>query len=101
MVRRSKSPRGFTLVELLVVIGIIGLLMSVLMPTLARTKEKARQVKCMSNIRQISQACVMFATDHNGLMPGRASGSIMGIDPISGSVTTAAAAAAAAGGAAE
>jgi prepilin-type N-terminal cleavage/methylation domain-containing protein/prepilin-type processing-associated H-X9-DG protein len=69
---RIQQCRGFTLVELLVVIGIIALLISMLLPALNGVREKARQIKCMSNIRQLSMAAVMFANDHNGQMPGRA-----------------------------
>src|SRR5438105_4726172 len=62
LVRREK--RGFTLVELLVVIGIIAVLIGVLLPALRRAQMAARSVNCLSNIRQLSNATVMWANDH-------------------------------------
>ncbi len=70
----SKKPRvhlGFTLVELLVVIGIIALLISILLPVLKQAKEKANAIKCQSNMRQLMQGFIYFANDNKGSLPGR------------------------------
>lgn len=65
----SRMPRAFTLVELLVVIGIIVVLMSLLLPTLFNARESARRAACASNIRQLGQALIAYATDHDGSLP--------------------------------
>jgi prepilin-type N-terminal cleavage/methylation domain-containing protein/prepilin-type processing-associated H-X9-DG protein len=68
-----RRKRGFTLVELLVVIGIIAILMSMLMPALSRAKQKANRVNCLNNIRQVSMSAGMYAGDHDGEYPRRLS----------------------------
>ena len=69
---RRADARGsaFTLVELLVVIGIIAILIAILMPVLGRARDQARGVACSSNLRQLMMGVHMFAADHKGHTPG-------------------------------
>lgn len=66
---RRAATGAFTLVELLVVIGIIALLISMLLPALNRARESARGVACQSNIRQILNGFVMYANEQGGYLP--------------------------------
>ena len=63
---RQRCRHAFTLIELLAVISLIVLLMSLLLPVMGRAKDKANQVSCMSNVRQVTAAIIINAGDNKG-----------------------------------
>ena len=79
----SRKLKAFTLVELLVVIGIISLLISILLPSLARARASAVTLQCLANVRSIGQALLLYSNDNKGYYPyGWA-----GIDDVGDGVT--------------
>jgi prepilin-type N-terminal cleavage/methylation domain-containing protein len=66
---RSDHRNGFTLVELLVVIGIIALLIAILLPSLNKARESARRTACLSNLRQVHQSYMLYALSNKDEMP--------------------------------
>ncbi len=77
--RRVRSHWGFTLVELLVVIGIIALLISILMPALSNARREARKTQCLSNLRQVGMALASYLAESKGVYPAHKNwGDLMG-----------------------
>lgn len=71
---RKTNQSGFTLIELLVVIAIIAILASILFPVFGTARERAKQISCLSNIKQIGMAIRLYADDSDGTFPNGCSG---------------------------
>lgn len=82
--REPRFPsRGFSLVELLVVVAIVSILASLLLPALSRAKERGRRAVCLSNLSQIFKACTMYAMDNEDKFFAARQGSVqIALDPL-------------------
>jgi prepilin-type N-terminal cleavage/methylation domain-containing protein len=80
MALNPTTPRGFTLIELLVVIAVIAILAALLLPALGRAKMQAQQIACLSNLRQVTTAGLLYLNDTRGGLPYNAS-VLPGYDP--------------------
>ena len=73
--KHPRAQAGFTLVELLVVIGIIALLIAVLLPSLSRVRRQSERTRCLANLRSLGQAMFLYANDYRDRLPnGNATG---------------------------
>ena len=74
--RRGNAGRGFTLVELLVVVGVVTILVALLMPALSRARDHARRAACLSNMRTLTAAWLLYAQNNRGRLCGAVPGPV-------------------------
>src|SRR5690348_2534367 len=67
--RNTKNKRGFTLMELIVVIAIVGILVSLLLPAISQAKRRAQGAVCLNNLKQLDLALGLYVEDHGQLYP--------------------------------
>jgi prepilin-type processing-associated H-X9-DG protein len=67
--KKSGKPDSFTLIELLVVTAIISMLVAVMLPAVAKSKDSAKRTQCQNNLRQIALGIQMYANDHDSMLP--------------------------------
>jgi prepilin-type N-terminal cleavage/methylation domain-containing protein len=80
---RFRRPRAFTLVELLVVIGLVAVLLAILLPAIRSARESSRRTVCLSNVRTLIQATLAYATAHDGTLPEASAVNASGDGPLS------------------
>src|SRR5262245_4593835 len=83
-----RRHKAFTLVELLVVIGIIALLISILLPTLSRAREAANTVKCAANLRSLGQGIADYVANNKGTLPPSNFYKGLAFDAVTGQIPT-------------
>ncbi len=79
---RLNRGGGFSLIELLVVIAIIAILSAILFPVFVRAKEAAKKIACLSNMKQLGMATMMYTDDHDGFLPMGSNRTVPRTDPL-------------------